>query len=105
MFENSFLFKGRIRRKEYILSWIICFLLTFILILVVEESNGELFFLKLTYIPMSWFLIAQGAKRCHDIGVTGWMQLVPFYVFWMLFQQGKPHTNSYGVNPKNNLLF
>lgn len=100
MFDKPFSFEGRIRRTEYGLSLIIYFVLYFILILIIEESRGDLGFLGLAYIPMLWFVWAQGAKRCHDIGVTGWMQLVPFYVLWMIFQEGKPHTNSYGTNPK-----
>ncbi len=100
MFEQPFLFKGRIRRAEYVLSLSIYFTLTFILIWVIEESKGDLVFLTVTYLPIIWFVVAQGTKRCHDIGVTGWMQLVPFYIFWMLFQPGKPENNSYGFNPK-----
>jgi len=96
MFEKPFLFQGRIGRAEYVLSLIICFVLFFILILVIEESSGELFFLELVYLPMFWFLVAQGAKRCHDIGITGWMQLIPFYVFWMIFYRGNSEANSYG---------
>lgn len=104
MFENPFLFKGRIRRKEYALSLIIVLILVFILNIIIKESDGELFFLELTYPPLFWFLLAQGAKRCHDIGVSGWMQLVPFYFLWMLFKKGKAKTNLYGVNPKDSLL-
>lgn len=100
MFNSPFSFEGRIRRTEYGFSLIIYFVLYFIMILIIEESRGSLDILGLAYIPMLWFLWAQGAKRCHDIGVTGWMQLVPFYVLWMIFQEGKPHTNSYGSNPK-----
>jgi uncharacterized membrane protein YhaH (DUF805 family) len=49
---------------------------------------------------MLWFLWAQGAKRCHDIGNSGWYQIIPFYVFWMLFANGQKETNQYGINPK-----
>ena len=47
-----------------------------------------------------YFLIAQGAKRCHDRGNTGWYQLIPFYGLWMLFGDGDIGTNNYGANPK-----
>lgn len=55
----------------------------------------------LTYLPVMWFLFAQGAKRCHDLGRSGWFQFIPLYVFWMLFQDGKPLANRYGASPKN----
>lgn len=54
----------------------------------------------LLMIPMYWFMFAQGAKRCHDRGNSGWFQLIPFYSLWMLFGDSEPGTNEYGPNPK-----
>ena len=47
-----------------------------------------------------WVWFAQGAKRCHDLGKSGWWQLIPFYIFWMLFMKGDYFKNQYG-NPVN----
>lgn len=55
----------------------------------------------LLIIPMLWFLYAQGAKRCHDLGHNGWWQIIPFYFFWMLFEEGNFSSNEYGDNPKS----
>jgi uncharacterized membrane protein YhaH (DUF805 family) len=55
----------------------------------------------LILIPIIWFRLAQGAKRCHDIGKNGWWQIIPFYIFVMLFQDGDLGRNEYGSNPKN----
>jgi uncharacterized membrane protein YhaH (DUF805 family) len=52
------------------------------------------------YMPFLWFTWAQGAKRCHDLGNSGWFQLIPFYSLWMLFKDGEYGENNYGVNPK-----
>ena len=96
MFSNPFSFDGRIRRTEYGISFIIQTIVSQILSAMIIEIPG-LFFL---FIPVFWFGIAQGAKRCHDLGNSGWWQIIPFYGLWMLFQDGKPGTNEYGLNPK-----
>jgi uncharacterized membrane protein YhaH (DUF805 family) len=100
MFKNPFSFEGRIRRTEYGLSFIFYAIAAGIINVIVEESRGDAVILGLAYIPMLWFLWAQGAKRCHDVGNSGWWQLIPFYVFWLLFQDGQPGPNQYGENPK-----
>ena len=43
-------------------------------------------------IPIMWFLLAQGAKRCHDTGRSGWWQLIP--MFWIA--KGEIKANKYG---------
>jgi hypothetical protein len=49
---------------------------------------------------MLWFLWAQGAKRCHDRGNNGLFQIIPFYIFWMIFANSEYGNNEYGPNPK-----
>lgn len=51
-------------------------------------------------VPYCWFIWAQGAKRCHDRGNSGWYQIIPFYGFWMLFAEGETTANEYGNSPK-----
>jgi len=100
MFKNPFSFEGRIRRTEYGLTLIIYVVLATIINLIIEESRGDAGILGLAYIPMLWVLWAQGAKRCHDVGNSGWWQLIPFYALWLIFQDGQPGANQYGENPK-----
>ena len=108
MFKNPFSFDGRIRRLEYGLSYLI-----YIAALIAAGASSELLFgggetdmgafgpiLFIVYIPMLYFLIAQGAKRCHDRNNSGWWQIIPFYGFWMLFADGDWGYNDYGPNPK-----
>ena len=96
MFSNPFSFDGRIRRMEYGISYIIYVISSQVIAGISIETPGLLILL----IPLSWFGIAQGAKRCHDLGNSGWWQLIPFYPFWLIFQEGKPGSNEYGPNPK-----
>lgn len=87
MFKNPFSFNGRIRRSEYGLSFLIylfgSFFLGFILGAMGIIEPVILFFFS---IPFYWFMFAQGAKRCHDLGNSGWWQLIPFYGFWLLLR-------------------
>lgn len=108
MFKAPFSFDGRIRRLEYGLSYLIylVFALPFNIYLRMSENSYEgpsgtilvIFFILL--IPFLWFLLAQGAKRCHDRGNSGWFQLIPFYSLWMLFADSENGPNEYGPNPK-----
>jgi uncharacterized membrane protein YhaH (DUF805 family) len=99
MFKATFSFEGRIRRTEYGLSYIIYMVIYLFLASALSGSGTEIIYFILM-IPLSWFLFAQGAKRCHDLDRSGWYQIIPFYVLWMLFQDGQPGENEYGLNPK-----
>lgn len=111
MFAHPFSFKGRIRRLEYGLSIIITFIASSLaqslsvgLGWSVDEYeyNAPLagFAYLVFIIPVIWFSLAAGAKRCHDIGYTGWTQLIPFFVFLLLFCGGSSTENRYGMPPK-----
>lgn len=102
MFKNPFSFDGRIRRNEYGVSLII-YAIAYAIVAGIGASagrDGSVGIIFIFLIPMLWFIWAQGAKRCHDVGNSGWWQLIPFYVFWLLFQEGQAGSNQYGDNPK-----
>lgn len=108
MFLHPLSFKGRIRRLEYGISFLLSMVGYFIAMALVAaaESNpdgavGLAVILLILYIFILWFMYAQGAKRCHDLGHCGWWQLIPFYGFWMLFAEGDRLSNEYGNNPKD----
>jgi hypothetical protein len=50
---------------------------------------------------MESFCCHQYLKRCHDLGNSGWFQIIPFYGLWMIFQDGVSGVNQYGENPKD----
>ena len=104
MFKKPFSFEGRIRRTEYGISFLIYFVFALTVQLVGPINNASdqtgSTLLLLLFIPILWFMLAQGAKRCHDLGNSGWFQLIPFYSLWMLFAESKVGQNKYGPNPK-----
>lgn len=107
MFKRPFSFYGRIRRLEYGLSMIAIFIYAVIINIIIgtisqfsANSDGAIVFIIIMYIPLYWFLWAQNCKRCHDLGNSGWWQLIPFYGFWLLFASGNDGENKYGNNPK-----
>lgn len=95
MFKKPFSFKGRIGRTEYIISYIFFIAFYFLVGPTVETSDmGSL--LGLLMIPILWFLLAQGAKRCHDTGRSGWWQLIPMFWIILLIAKGEIKANKYG---------
>lgn len=110
MFSAPFSFEGRIRRLEFGLSLIIgTFAYSFVMTLIGVTANGPsdnvsaVLFLIIglpATIVLYWFFFAQGAKRCHDVGWSGWMQLIPLIPLLILFMEGNAGSNEYGANPK-----
>ena len=102
MFKNPFSFEGRIRRTEYGLSLIIATVGRVIISTVIAGASRDgYFFLNLIFqAPLLWFIWAQGAKRCHDVNMSGWYQVIPVFPLYMIFASGDEENNKYGENPK-----
>ena len=105
LFLSPFSFTGRIRRKEYILTLILCMAYLFLIVFANNVFRLDSIF-GIICLPAVWFRIVQGAKRAHDLGNSGWFQIIPLYGFWMLFVDGEKFANKYGENPKGiSLIF
>ncbi len=87
MFSKPLSFNGQIGRVEYLISFLIFWIFAIGLSVIANQGNSNI--LSLIKIIVSYFLIAQGAKRCHNIGKSGWHQLIPFYFIWMLLAKEK----------------
>lgn len=98
---RPFSFKGRIGRLQLILSYVVGFVAWFasFLLFDIEHSDGNggviLLFLACT-VAFFWFLYAQCAKRCHDLGKSGAWMFVPFWNILLFFAEVEKKDNQYG---------
>jgi len=99
MFKDPFSFYGRIRRTELALTQIFYMIINFFVI-ILQENKTFGSWIEITLLLPLYLLISQGAKRCHDLGKSGWWQLIPFYAIFMFFAAGDYGPNEYGDNPK-----
>lgn len=102
MFKRPFSFKGRISRREYRISFLInpIVVISYLIISVVYFRTSINIFL--IFIPLlAWFNSAQSAKRCHDMGKSGWYQFGYFNFSWfqMMHKEGMDGDNEYGPKP------
>lgn len=109
MFKRPFSFNGRIRRREYAISFTVCMMFLFVVNFFTLKPGSNPFIslmLPLVFLVLlvlsTWLLYAQGAKRCHDTGKSGWWQIIPFFFLVLLFQDGDADPNEYGENPKSD---
>lgn len=102
MFAHPFSFQGRIRRMECWISYIISYAYIFlnVILFVLNDISTEGAAWYIAGIPLYWFSFAQRAKRCHDLGHSGWFQIIPLYDIWLLFFKGDTGENQYGPDPK-----
>ncbi len=103
MFKNAFLFKGRARRSEFWLAYII-FMACMMIPAAISDAMGDSEALAVLGIIIIfgglYFFLSEGTRRCHDLGHSGFWMLIPYYILWMLFQNSKEGPNEYGNNPK-----
>tara|TARA_B110000196_G_scaffold200964_1_gene172099 strand:+ start:831 stop:1133 length:303 start_codon:yes stop_codon:yes gene_type:complete len=93
-FKNYANFDGRARRKEY---WFFV-LFTFICLNVLSLINETLYLIGFLGLLLPSINVA--SRRMHDIGESGWMQLVPFYGLYLLCKDSEPSDNKYGPKVK-----
>ena len=104
MFNRWFTYKGRIRRMELFLTYILLCILYYIVVLLHSVNpNPNYTLVQLLVVVFFVIRILQEIKRCHDVGKSGWWILVPiFNPFFLLFENGQEGINEYGTNPKES---
>lgn len=104
---RPFSFKGRIGRLQLILSYVVGFVAWFAIYALSEpalEYNSNIFLLFLACTAVFfWFLYAQCAKRCHDLGKSGAWMFVPFWNILLFFAEGEKGENQYGQGTATEL--
>ena len=111
LFLNPFSFSNRIGRLEYFFSLLAVVLFTILTQLItfeIKRYNPNLAYfdtiilyllMQLFSFPIWWLKFAQTAKRCHDVGVSGWMQFIPLYNLYLIFKKGENKSNKFGDLP------
>ena len=93
-FNNYVNFDGRARRKElwfFLLFQTICLTV----LLLINETLYTIGFLVF-FLPS----IAVGCRRLHDVGKTGWFQIIPIYPLILFCFDSEKLENEYGPRPK-----
>ena len=108
-------FKGRARRKEYWMFFLIYlalgFLVTFaaIPIDVILETEGIIYITVMCLFVLAFIvpIYAVTVRRLHDTGRSGWWILINFipyiggiWLFVLTCLDSEPGTNKWGENPK-----
>ncbi len=99
MFSHFLTFKGRSRRTEYIIVFVIVNALFRVATPMLAEGDptvGE----SLALVAAFYIFLSTAVRRCHDRGHSGFYILIPLYYFYLLFADSVPGNNKYGNNPK-----
>lgn len=87
---------GRARRLEYIPIAVVCFFLSSFCLGMMAQFSSFL----AVYIILGIVMVVENARRLHDVGYSGWWQLVPCYMLIVAFYRGQVGENKYGQDPR-----
>ena len=98
-----FSLNGRLRRKHYLVAYLILVAVTVALVLLRNATHLDAL-LYVRYLLVAGF-IPITVRRLHDMGYSGWLVigvvLFPFISLLLLLLPGVPGTNAYGPDPKS----
>jgi len=106
-----FSMEGRATRKQYMFFFVAGILYAILLVTFqtlfpdfhlsesIEDNRYVMGILGLLVLSPFVILVTQSVQRCHDLGVNGFYQLIPFFFLFMLFIEGQKLPNKYGESP------
>jgi hypothetical protein len=88
---------GRVTRRGLLL-----YLLLYFGIIVLSVFMGYLSMTLASIVStVAWGIFVLGLiKRAHDLGLSGWYILIPFFGFWLFFAPGQSGPNKFGPDPR-----
>lgn len=95
-------FKGRSGRAEFWYFFLLNFVLSWAISLVVAPILGATIASLLNLAVAIVFIvpgIAVGVRRMHDVNKCGWFILIPIYNIILAATEGDKHSNLYGPDP------
>lgn len=98
MFTHFLTFRGRSRRTEYWVSYVICG--SFLRACHTLTTQGNSGWGAVMLIIGMYIYFSTGVRRCHDRGHSGFYILIPLYYIYLMFAGSVPGDNKYGNNPK-----
>lgn len=99
-------FEGRARRSEY-WWWVLFLVIVYAVTVALDAALGSAAFTAVAALALFLPTLAVGARRLHDVGMSGWwllLDLVPFGALVLLvfaLQDSRPGTNRFGPSPKD----
>ncbi|MFB9077875.1 DUF805 domain-containing protein [Flavobacterium procerum] len=101
VFENYLNFKGRARRKEFWMFFLVNLILAVGLGFIVALISPKLAIIGNIY-SLATLLPGLGVavRRMHDINKEWWFILIPLYNIYLLTIEGDKGPNQYGADPK-----
>jgi len=106
-FKNLTNFSGRASRSEFWWYALVSFIIYIVLVVILQNvlgSQGTA--IIISQLIFALLLIAAGARRLHDTGKSGWLELlwlipcvgpIILIIFWA--QAGQPGDNQHGSAP------
>lgn len=94
-------FKGRTKMMDFWMFLVIYIIINVVLSIVdmlLAAVLGFAILSPLFQLAMLCPLLGIGARRMHDIGKSGWFQIIPLYNLYLWAQPGQKEANKWG-NP------
>jgi uncharacterized membrane protein YhaH (DUF805 family) len=108
---DIFSFKGRIRRTQHGITFLVMAFMSAFFNLVFETKDETILIFLIFYLITTVAYIAAIVRRFHDLGNSGWYTLLLFiplvgfvYGLILLFKKGTEGPNQYGEDPTVRMM-